>query len=88
VPQLLRHRASVFLFSFEGPPHSVASYDTGPILTWTLTGRGAHDFIDIKCVYALAIPLVSEMFEQHLDIYLFIYLFTNQGPTKGMRYVF
>jgi hypothetical protein len=28
VPHLLWHRASVFPFSSEGPPHSVASYDT------------------------------------------------------------
>jgi hypothetical protein len=28
VPHLLWHGASVFLLSFEGPPHSVASYDT------------------------------------------------------------
>jgi hypothetical protein len=28
VPQLLWHEASVYLVSSEGPPHSVASYDT------------------------------------------------------------
>jgi hypothetical protein len=28
VPHLLRHRASIFLVSSEGQPHSVASYDT------------------------------------------------------------
>jgi hypothetical protein len=28
VPHQLRHGASVFLVSFEGPPHSIASYDT------------------------------------------------------------
>jgi hypothetical protein len=44
VPHLLRHGASVFLVSSEGPPHLVASYDTqggwggGSILTRILTG--------------------------------------------------
>jgi hypothetical protein len=44
VPHLLWHRASVFPVSSEGPPHSVASYDThtrgcgGSILTRIPTG--------------------------------------------------
>jgi hypothetical protein len=44
MPHLLWHRASVFLVSSEGPPHSVVSYDTlggcrGSILTRILMGK-------------------------------------------------
>jgi hypothetical protein len=43
VPHLLWHGASVFPVSSEGPPHLVASYDTGSILTRILTGRKKNE---------------------------------------------
>jgi hypothetical protein len=39
VPHLLWHGASVFPVSSEGPPHSVASYDTQRVWRIFLTGR-------------------------------------------------
>jgi hypothetical protein len=50
VPHLLWHGTSVFPVSSEGPPHSVASYDTrggvhgGSILTLILTGIRRSEF--------------------------------------------
>jgi hypothetical protein len=50
VPHLLWHGTSDFLVSSEGPPQSVASYDTwecgGPILTRILTGPISVAFYD------------------------------------------